>query len=130
MTDYSGFYINNNGINYSKKNNHSQDEKGLYQAMWDVFCDGTPDTYAREKWENVLNGRLASGQITVENGKMKFIFQDGTLNNLTGFKHAMTEILTNGIKPGSKSKSASKSKSKRGGKKHGKKSRRNTSRVR
>jgi hypothetical protein len=127
MTDYSGFNIINNGRKSFKENIYTHDKDGLYQAMWDVFCKDTPDRYATQKWENVLKVRT-----THENGRMTFTFQDETPNTLTGFKHAMNEILTNGIKPGSKSKSKSesKSKSKRGGKKRGKKSRRNTSRVR
>lgn len=129
ITDYSGFYINNNGRNYSKTNIHSNDKEGLYQAMWDEFCESKPDADATNKWENVLNGRYGSRQITVEKGKMKFWFQDETPNTLTGFKNAMTQILTNGQAPAYGGKRRRRS-SKRGGKKRGKKSRRNTSRVR
>jgi hypothetical protein len=134
ITNYSEFIINNNGRNYSKKNtNIQQNKEGLYKAMWTVFCEGKqPDTHATEKWENVLNGRHGSGQITVEDGKMIFWFQDGTNNTLHGFKLKMTEILTNGVAPADTSggKRRRRSSKRRGGKKRGKKSRRNTSRVR
>lgn len=129
ITDYSEFIINNNGRNSLQKNNNTQDKDGLYKAMWDVFCKGTPDMHATQKWENVLNGRYHNSRNTIENGKMKFLFQDGTNDNLNGFKQAMTEILTNGKAPGPYGGKRRSSK-RRGGKKRVKKSRRNTSRVR
>ena len=50
LTDYSGFYINNNGRNYLKTNNNTHNKEGLYQAMWTEFGITQLDEYARQKW--------------------------------------------------------------------------------